>query len=526
MVSATRLPVDRDANATEMAEEIFGDGVSVVAATYSGDRNSSGIYSDGDSVSPGVTPSDTGVILSTGRVQDFTNRRGDANQEADTSRDTAGVDRDADFDALAGTATFDAAILDVDFIPDGDTLKLNFVFASEEYPEYINSVFNDAVGIWINGSPAQLTVGNANVNNLSDENLYIDNTSSDFNTEMDGFTVTLSVSAPVVAGVVNTLRIGVADVADSIYDSAILIAGGSAQTALTATDDTLTLGEGKSKDIDVLANDTGPVGATMTVTHINGVAVNAGDTVTLASGEQVTLNADGTLTVTADAGEETVNFTYTVADGLGGSDTAFVTASVVPCFVAGTRIRTPGGEVPVENLSPGDLVNTLDHGPQPVRWVGRRRVSAEGDLAPIRILAGTFGDHAELCVSPQHRILLGDAMSELLFGEPEVLVPAKFLLNDRTVLRQPGGTVDYLHLLFDTHQVIFSEGLPSESFHPGPQTIRDYDEAALEELRRLFPGIDPATGAGYSPSARPSLKAYEAHILLAGRAPAAQRAAA
>lgn len=74
MVRATQLPVNTNASATQMAETIFGDGVTVVGASYTGDRDSSGIYSNGDSVSPDVTPGDTGVILSTGDAGDFTNR--------------------------------------------------------------------------------------------------------------------------------------------------------------------------------------------------------------------------------------------------------------------------------------------------------------------------------------------------------------------------------------------------------------------------------------------------------------------
>ena len=71
MVKAKSLPVDTGASATEMADAIFGDGVNVVAASYSGDNGSSGIYSDGDKISGDVTPGDTGVILSTGRASQF-----------------------------------------------------------------------------------------------------------------------------------------------------------------------------------------------------------------------------------------------------------------------------------------------------------------------------------------------------------------------------------------------------------------------------------------------------------------------
>lgn len=227
----------------------------------------------------------------------------------------------------------------------------------------------------------------------------------------------------------------------------------------------------------------------------------------------VSLNADGTVTIIADGDEEIAPFTYTVTDGT-NTDTGYVTVNTVPCFVAGSLIRTPGGERPVEDLRPGDLVLTQDNGAQPLRWIGQRVVPAMGDLAPIGIAAHTFGVHRRLLVSPQHRILIRDAVSELLFGEPEVLVAAKHLVNGRTVCRVEGGEVHYLHLLFDDHQVVFSEGLPSESFLPGPQSAEIFDDAILEEIGALFPGMDPRTGEGYGPAARRVLRQYEAALLM------------
>src|SRR6056297_3765637 len=73
MVQGVEIPIDDNASAVEMAETIFGDGTTIVSASYTGDRDSSGIYSDGDSVSPGVMPSDTGVMFSTGDLNGFTN---------------------------------------------------------------------------------------------------------------------------------------------------------------------------------------------------------------------------------------------------------------------------------------------------------------------------------------------------------------------------------------------------------------------------------------------------------------------
>ena len=332
---------------------------------------------------------------------------------------------------------------------------------------------------------------------------------------MDGFTVTMTLTIPVNSGVVNSIRIGIADVSDNRYDSTLLIAGDSVQTTLVALDDSSNLYPDGDKTIDVLGNDINNTGGTLTITHINGQPVVTGSIVTLLTGQDVQLNADGTITVVGDGDTEEFSFTYTVESSTGDTDTGFVTVNSVPCFVAGTLIATPDGEVPVETLSPGDLVMTRDHGAQPLRWIGTREVDASGDFAPIHIAEGTFGQHRALMLSPLHRVLIRDSLAELLFGEGEVLVAARDLVNDSTVRPVPGGQVTYVHILFDQHQVVFSEGLETESFLPGPQTARSFEAEIVREICALFPEIDPETGHGYSPAARRMLKRYEAQVLMA-----------
>lgn len=524
MATASELPIDTNASALEMANTIFGEGVSVVSATYTGDNRSSGIYTDGDAVSPGVTPADSGVMLSTGRLSSFTNRWGDPNRYSSTSTNTSGENNEAGFNALAGTSTYDASYIDVDVIPDGDTISLQFVFSSDEYPEYSGSIYNDIVGVWVNGQQAEMSVGDGtssvgNLNDATNENLYVDNTGDDYNTEMDGFTVTMTLKMSVTPGEVNSIRIGIADVLDSSYDSTLLIAAESGQSVVLANDDEFNIAPGGTKVVDVLSNDTGPGGSTLTITHINGIEVAAGDSVTLTTGQVVSLNADGTLTVQADNDIETVNFSYTMAPGGGQpSDSAFVTLNSIPCFVSGARIETTRGLVPVEDLEVGDLVVTHDDGTQPVRWIGQRTVAATGRLAPIRIEGNTFGAHGTLMLSPQHRILIRDAFAHFLFGEQEVLIAAKDLINDLSVRPVEGGEVTYVHVLFDQHQVIFAEGLATESFLPGPHVLSGFEEEAVEELRALFPELDPDTGDGYPGAARKLLKSYEVDLLLRRKA--------
>ena len=516
MVQATKLPVDTSVNATQLAENMFGEGVELVSATYSGDPESKGIYTSGQAVSPGVVPSDSGIILSSGRASDFTHDTGsgDANQGGGFGSDAAGgVDGNSELNAAAGLPTFDGAILEATFIPDGPVLTMQLVFSSDEYPEYANTNFNDAVRIIVNGQVAQLAIGTGevsidnitqggtNVDNEpitpSNENLYLNNSGSDYNTEMDGLTVTLTMKAPVIPGEENTIWIGIADAGDAQYDSNLMIVADSVQTAVIANNDTVQARPNSSVDLDVLANDTGPQGATLYITQINGQDVVAGDSVTLVSGTVVTLNPDGTLSfdTSNSLGEETI--TYQISNENGTTDTAFVTVDVT-CFARGTRIETPRGPVAVEDLRAGDLVLTRDRGAQPLRWVGSSRVDG-GTLAstprlrPIRIRAGALGQHApaqDLLVSPQHRILVRSKIAQRMFGAAEVLVAAKQLvLLDGIDVAEDLAEVEYFHLLFDRHEVVISNGAETESLYTGPQALRSVGPAARQEILDLFPQL-------------------------------------
>ncbi len=221
MVAGTEIPIARNATAMQMAQEMFGPGVTVQSASYTGDKDSSGIYSNGDTISPGVMPGDTGVMFSTGDLRGFTgNRWWGSNTSGSQTTNSNGPNNVADFNTAAGTNTYDASFIDVDFTPSGDMLTMQFVFASEEYPEYAVGAFQDFVGVWINGQQVQLSVGDGDVdpNNLNsgaNGNLFIDNTSSQYNTEMDGFTVNLTLKIPVNAGATNSVQIDIADVSDS-----------------------------------------------------------------------------------------------------------------------------------------------------------------------------------------------------------------------------------------------------------------------------------------------------------------------
>ncbi len=207
--------------------------------------------------------------------------------------------------------------------------------------------------------------------------------------------------------------------------------------------------------------------------------------------------------------------TYTIASSADGQDDLY---DNIVCFTAGTRIATPTGERPVETLSAGDLVTVADGPAQPVRWIGRRNLSrielaTRPHLRPIRFEAGALGNARALTVSPLHRMVLRSWRGELMFDEPEVLAPAKALVNDKTIRPVASDdAVHYVHILFDHHQIVFAEGIPTESFHPGATAMKALDRAAQTELFEIFPELQDDI-ASYGAPARPILRMHEARVL-------------
>jgi Ca2+-binding RTX toxin-like protein len=194
---------------------------------------------------------------------------------------------------------------------------------------------------------------------------------------------------------------------------------------------------------------------------------------------------------------------------------------VIPCFTPGTRITTGRGEVAVEELQPGDMVLTRDRGFRPLVWVGRRDLTladlvVQPALRPVRIAAGALGDGLpcrDMLVSPQHRMLLGGWRAEMLFGEDEVLVAATHLTALPGVTPAIRSGVSYIHVMFDRHEIICADGAWSESFQPAQRMLDGMGEAQQEEILVLFPDL-PVSEVAF-PSARLSLKAHEARVLLA-----------
>jgi hypothetical protein len=146
-----------------------------------------------------------------------------------------------------------------------------------------------------------------------------------------------------------------------------------------------------------------------------------------------------------------------------GSTAATVTVSgaQAACFAAGTRIKTWAGEVLVEDLAVGDIVNARFAGTAKVVWIGHRHVDCRHhtkplEVWPVRISAHAFGPrmpHRDLVLSPDHSVFVDD-----------VLIPIKHLINGETIVQEPADTITYYHVELGEHDVLLAEGMPVESY--------------------------------------------------------------
>jgi hypothetical protein len=186
----------------------------------------------------------------------------------------------------------------------------------------------------------------------------------------------------------------------------------------------------------------------------------------------IEIGADSTLTINGSVtAGETFVFTGTNAvlnilaaaafhgtiEGQGPTDQVNIS-----CFAAGTRIRTRRGNVAVEDLIEGDMVATAIHGIEaPVMWIGRRTVDCvrhaqPRNVWPVRVAAGAFGPGLparDLLLSPDHAVFWD-----------EVLIPIKHLINGSSIAQRPMNVVVYYHVELPRHDIVFAEGLPTESY--------------------------------------------------------------
>ena len=233
--------------ATAVAQALVGPGVTISNATYVGANVAAGTFAGGGAAPLGIG-FDSGVILSSGNIASAAGPN-----TADGTTTQNGTAGDADLTTLSGFTTLDASVLEFDFTPDADTVFFRYVFASEEYNEFVNTQFNDTFAFFVNGvncatvpNPAvplgtlPVTINSVNNGNplgagtITNPALYRNNDPSDgaptIDTGMDGLTIVLTCMAPVNANVVNHMKLAIADASDRLLDSVVFLEQGSLST--------------------------------------------------------------------------------------------------------------------------------------------------------------------------------------------------------------------------------------------------------------------------------------------------------
>ena len=193
----------------------------------------------------------------------------------------------------------------------------------------------------------------------------------------------------------------------------------------------------------------------------------------------------------------------------------------VICFTPGTMISTPYGPRRVEDLREGDRIETKDNGAEEICWVGSRRMTgarlfAMPKLRPIRIRPGALGierPEQELVVSSEHRMLVKGAAARALFNTPEVLVSARDLVNGSSVaVDYAMREVTYIHLMLPRHQIVWANGVETESYHPANAALSTLENNDRKRLLRMLPELEYDLNS-YGAYARRNLSASEAAIL-------------
>lgn len=222
---------------TNLVTALLGTGVSVSNVTYQGTGTSSGTFTGGTQP---IGFSD-GVILSTGDAANV------VGSPAFNSSVTLGLAGDPSLQALnGGTPTHDATVLEFDFVPTNALITFQYVFASEEYNDFVGQGFNDTFGFFVNGTNAALIPGTAinvsinNVNSCNHKIYYVNNTAANASTictttpapagrltSLNGLTKVFTVKAKVTPGVNNHIKLAIADTGDFAVDSDVFIEAGS-----------------------------------------------------------------------------------------------------------------------------------------------------------------------------------------------------------------------------------------------------------------------------------------------------------
>ncbi len=199
-----------------------------------------------------------------------------------------------------------------------------------------------------------------------------------------------------------------------------------------------------------------------------------------------------------DGTDVNVQITTTFDNGQSTISTSSIIVPAVPCFSFDTKIVTNMGEISAGTLNPNNQILTLDHGFQPIRWIGLRKVTASmmqtnPKLRPVRIRAGSLGPaqpSRDMLVSRQHRVLVKSQVAQRMFDTSEVLVAAIRLVGLPGIeIAEDIQHVTYVHFLLDQHEIVVSDGAYTESLYIGALAQAVLPKPVIEEISTLFPEL-------------------------------------
>jgi len=475
--SSAQLIIQKNTNLNALVKNtLVGNGVFINSLSVNGTENSIG-YFDASNTNLGINK---GILISTGDVYNAIGPNNLAN-----AGNSNNLGNNSFLLPLATDSMYDASSISIRFIPSADTTTFNFVFASEEYPEFVGSKFNDVFGFFVKGTgynnyqnvafiPGTATPISINtVNSITNAQYYRDNSLSN-DIQYDGFTVPIKIKIKTVPCTPYTLIIVISDVKDFLYDSGIFLEEGSLQSALDAGA-YLNL-ENFKKDKKSLIE--GCDSAKMTLTRYGDLTSPATFEITYAGSATQNVDFIAPNTVDFAANQSTRAITiYTIADGIKDS---------IEYFTAKTNLTTACSQTIIL-----DSIFITENYPIEIKKIKTVNCDGDSSIRAIDYKGGSGNNKFIWVLSTGDTVGKGQTSNWFKIDTPtNVYITIKdlctgktyidtFLLNPSVPGTLIGNIKDSIRLCFmDTLQLQVNTDIPNPRFRWSPKEYFTNDTIA------------------------------------------------